>query len=169
MVRGDVHLNHVIAFQTIVFSSRSAHHCILWQHDDAVMTGAHTNLVFRTNHAVRLNATQLALLDDKLLVTVIQFAAQLSHNHLLTSSHVRCTADNLLHHAITFIHCRHVHVVTIWMRFASQHLTDHQSLQTTLDALHLFHCFHFQAHAGERLAHLLSCHVEVNILLQPFV
>ena len=169
VVRRDVHLNHIVALQTVVLSGRRTHHSILWQHDDAVMTRAHTNLILGTDHAVRLDATQLALLDDKLLVAVIQLAAQLSHNHLLTGSHVRCAADNLLHHAVALIHRRHVHVVTIRMRLARQHLTDHQTLQSALDALHLFHSLDLQAHAGERLAHLLSCHVEVNIFLQPFV
>ena len=133
------------------------------------MAGAHTDFVFSANHAVRLDAAQFALLDNKLLVAIVEFAAQLSHNHLLAGSHVGCAADNLLHHAITFIHRGHVHVVTVRMRLTSQHLTDHQSLQATFDALHLFHGFDFQTHAGERLAHLLGCHVEVNVFFQPFV
>ena len=169
MVGRNIDLYHEVALQTEVFGSRSSYHSRFGQHDDAIVAGTHTNLVFSTNHAVRLDASQFALLDDKLLVAVVEFAAQLSHNHFLTSSDIGGTADNLLHHTVAFIHGRHVHVVAVRVRLTGQHLTHNKTLQTTLDALHLFHCFDFQTHAGERLAHLLGCHVEVNVFLQPFI
>ena len=60
------------------------------------MVVADTDFVLSTNHAQRLYTTQLRLLNHELLVAVIEHTAQIGHNHLLASSHIRCTTHNLL-------------------------------------------------------------------------
>ena len=63
--------------------------------DDAVVRGTDANLVLGTNHAQRLDATQLRLLDDKLLVTIIEHTTQICHNDLLSCSYIRSTTHYL--------------------------------------------------------------------------
>ena len=91
------------------------------------------------------------------------------HDDFLPRSHIGRTADDLLHEAVAFIDCRHVHVVTVGMRFAGQHLTYNKPLEAALDGLHLFYCFYLKAHACERLAHFICRQVKVDIFLEPFV
>ena len=94
-VGGDVHLNEPVALQMIVLSGRRAYHGILREDDDAGMVIADTDLILCTDHTVRLDATQLGLLDDKLLVAIIEHTTQVGHDHLLTRSHIGGATDNL--------------------------------------------------------------------------
>ena len=94
-VGGDVHLYQPVALQVIVFSGRSTHLSVLGQHDDTGMVGADANLVLCANHAAALHATQFRLLDNKFLVAVVEHAAQVGNNHLLSRSHVGRATDNL--------------------------------------------------------------------------
>ena len=84
----------------IILGSRLTDGSILRQHDDAVVSGAHTYLVFGTNHTERFHSANLRLLDRKLAVAVVEHAAQVGNDNLLTSSYVRCAADNLLRFAL---------------------------------------------------------------------
>ena len=79
----------------IVFSSRSTHNSILGQYDDTRMTRSHADFILGTDHTVALHATQLTLLDHELLVAIIEHAAQISHDHLLSCGHVRRATNNL--------------------------------------------------------------------------
>ena len=94
-IGSNIHLNEPVAFQMIVFSSRGANDCIFRQHDDTVVRSTHTYLVLCTDHTVRFHATQFRLLDHELLIAIIEHAAEVSHNHFLTSCHVRRTTHNL--------------------------------------------------------------------------
>ena len=96
----DVYLDNPVALQVIILGSRLTDGSVLRQHDDAIMSGAHANLVFGTNHTKRLYAAELRLLDRKLAVAVVEHAAQVGNDNLLTSSYVRCAADNLLRLAL---------------------------------------------------------------------
>ena len=94
-VGGDINLNQPVALQVVVLCSRCAHYSILGQYDNTVVTGTYANLVLGTDHTVALYAAQLALLNHKLLIAIVKHAAQIGHNHLLTSGYVRRTAHNL--------------------------------------------------------------------------
>ena len=60
-------------------------------------------------------------------------------------------------------------MVTIGMYIACKHLAHIQSLEATLDGLHLFQCVNLQTRRGQCVAHLLRSQVEVNVFFQPFV
>ena len=169
VVRSDVNLYYEVALQSVVFCSRSAYYSISREHDDAIMACTDTDFILCTNHAVALYATKFALLDSETLIAVIEFATQLSHNHLLTGSYIWSTAHYLLHHSIAFIHCSDMHVVTIRMRFTSEHFAHYKAFKTTLYRLYFFYSLNFETHAGEGLAHFFSTHVKVNVLFQPFI
>ena len=94
-VGGNVNLNQPVALQVIVLGSGCTHYSVLGQYDDTVVTGTNANFVLGTNHTVALYAAQLALLNHKLLVAIVKYAAQIGHNHLLTGGYVRRTAHNL--------------------------------------------------------------------------
>ena len=127
------------------------------------MACANADFIFCANHTVRFHTTKLALLDDKLLVSIIEFCAESGNNHFLTSCNVWCSTHDLLHMSFAFIHGAHMHVVTIGMRLTSEYLTYYQSFESTLDGLHFFNCVNFQTHAGEGICHFLRCHIEVNV------
>ena len=107
----NVNLNHPVALQMIVFSSRLTNGSVFGQHDNAIMTCAHANLVLGTNHAKALNATQFRLLDYKFLVAIIEHAAQVGNYNLLTCSHIRCTANNLLRFCLAKVNGCYMQVV----------------------------------------------------------
>ena len=94
-VGGDVNLNEPVALQVIILSGGRTYDCILGQNDDAVVTGANTNLVLGTNHTVGFDAAQFRLLDDELLIAVVEHTAQIGYDDLLACSHVGSTTDNL--------------------------------------------------------------------------
>ena len=94
-VSRDVNLYEPVALQVVIFSGWSTHDSILWQNDDTSMRGAHTNLILCTNHSTGVYTAQLGLLDDKLLVAIIEHAAQVGHNDFLTSSNVGRSTDYL--------------------------------------------------------------------------
>ena len=92
----DVYLDEPVALQVVVFCCGGTDNGILRQHDDASMVVANAYLVLGTNHAQRLYAAQLRLLDDKLLVAIVEHTAQVGHDNLLACCHVGSTTDNLL-------------------------------------------------------------------------
>ena len=100
----DVNLDNPIALQVIVLGSRLTNGSVLWQHDNAVVSCAHAYLVFGTNHTKRLYAAKLRLLDSELTVTIIEHAAQVGNNNLLTCSNIRCAANNLLRFALAEVY-----------------------------------------------------------------
>ena len=163
MVGSDVNFYHPVAFQTIILGSWCSHNGIFWQNDDSVMACTNAYFVFCTNHSVRFNATQLALFDDKFLVAVIEFGAESGNNHFLACCNIWSSTYNLFHMIVTFIHCAYMHVVTIWMRFAGENLTNNKSFESTFDGLHFFNSVNFQAHTGKGICHFLCCHVEIDV------
>ena len=94
-VGSDIHLDEPVALQMIVFCSRRTYDSVLRQYDDALVGRTDADLILSTDHTIALHATQLGLLDDELLITIIKHTAEIGHNHLLTSRHVRGTTDNL--------------------------------------------------------------------------
>ena len=56
-VRSDIHFQHVVALYIIIFLGRSSYNRISRKHDNTGMVCSDTDLIFRTDHTVRLNAT----------------------------------------------------------------------------------------------------------------
>ena len=168
-VGGDIHFDYEIALDMVVLGCGDAHGSVFGQHDDAVVVVAHAYLVLCTNHAVALHTAQLALLDGEALVAVVELGAHHGHYHLLSGSHIRCSAHYLDGLALACIHAADVHVVAVGVRLTCEHVCCPQAFQSALDRLHFFHTIHFQAHACECIGHLIGIEGGVNILAQPFV
>ena len=168
-VGGDIHFDYEIALDMVVLGCGDAHGSVFGQHDDAVVVVAHAYLVLCTNHAVALHTAQLALLDGEALVAVVELGAHHGHYHLLSGSHIRCSAHYLDGLALACIHTADVHVVAVGVRLTCEHVCCPQAFQSALDRLHFFHTIHFQAHACECIGHLIGIEGGVNILAQPFV
>ena len=169
-IGGDVDLNQPIAFQVEISSSRHTDGGIFGQHHDTIVSVTHSDLVFRTNHAVTLDTTELRFFDHELLVSVVEFCAERCHDHFLSCRHIMCTADNLSRFiAVSQIYSRHMHVVRIGVYFASQHLSDNKAFQSSTDGLNFFDAIHFESDRSQCVSYFLGCHVEIDILFQPLV
>ena len=168
-VGGDIDLDEPVALETVVFGCGRAYDSVGGQHDDAIVAGADAYLVLSTDHAVGLDATQLALLDDELLVAVVELGAEGGHDDLLAGSHIGRAADNLLNLGGTDIHGADMHVITIGMGLAGEHFAHDQALQTTLDGLYFFHAIHLETTRSKSRCYFLSREVGIDVLTKPFV
>ena len=168
-VGSDINLDEPVALQVIVLSSRLTHRCILWEHDDTVVRCTHANLILSTDHTQALYTAELALLDGKTLVAVVEHAAQVGNDYLLTGSYVRRTADNLLWLALAQVNGCYVEVIAVRMRLACQHFTYVKTFQSTLDRLYFLQSVHFESARGQRIGSLLWCQVEIDVFFKPFV
>ena len=164
----DVNLNHPIALQIVIFGSRCSHHSVIGQHYDSVVAGSHANLVFGTNHSVRLDTTKLCLLDHKLLVSIIEHATQVGHNHLLSGSHIRRSAHNLLGLSLSQVNGGEMKV-GVGNILASEHLAHEQAFQTAFNRLHFLQSVNLQTTRSQGICNLLRGEVEVDILFKPFI
>ncbi len=165
----DINLDEPVALQVIVLSSRLTHRCILREHDDTIVRSTHANLILSTDHAQALYTAELALLDGKTLVAVVEHTAQVGNDNLLTGSHVRRTADNLLWLALAQVNGCYVEVIAVRMRLACQHFTYVKTFQSTLDRLYFLQSVHFESARGQRIGCLLWCQVEIDVFFKPFV
>ena len=129
------------------------------------MTGANTDFILGTDHAIRLHTTQLRLLDGEALIAVVEFGAQCCYYHLLTGSHVGSATYNLHGVSLTEVNRCHVHVVRVGMRFAGEHLTDNDTFEATLDGLYLLHAACLQTYRGERSGYLIGSEGKIDIFL----
>ena len=168
-VGSDVNLDEPVALQVIVLGSRLTNRCILWEHDDTVVRSTHTDFILSADHTQALYTAQLALLDGKTLVAVVEHAAQVGNDYLLTGSHVRRTADNLLWLALAQVNGCYVEVIAVRMRLACQHFTYVKTFQSTLDRLYFLQSVHFESARGQRIGSLLWCQVEIDVFFKPFV
>jgi hypothetical protein len=164
-----VNLDEVIALDMIVLSCRSADLCVCGKNDDSAVVVANANLVFCTKHTATLNATKLATLDGKALIAIIKLGSNDGCNNLLTCSHIRSAADNLNGFAFSHVNCANVHVVAVWMRFASQHFSHIKTFQTAFYGLNFFYAIHLEACASKGIGNLLSTQRSIDIFLKPFV
>ena len=153
----------------VVLGGRLSHGRILGQDNDTVVGVAHTDLVLCADHTERLHAAQLRPLDGEALVSVVEDAAQVGHDHLLALGHIGCATDDLLRSLLAQIHRRDMEVVAIGMGDTRQHFTYRQTLQPTRDGLYFVQSAHFETRGGQCLCHLLRCQVEIDVLFQPFV
>ena len=122
-VGSDVHLNQPVALQMVIFGGRLTHRSVFGQYDDTIVTVAHTDFVFSTNHAEALHATQFGFLDDKFLVAIIEHTSQVCHNHFLSCGHIRSAAYDLRRRFFTKVNGCHMQVVRIRVKLACQHFT----------------------------------------------
>ena len=164
----DIHFDDEIALKLVVFRRRSAHHSIVGQHDDALVRSADANLVLGTNHAVRLVSAQLRPLDLKLLVAVVEHAAHVGHDDLLSGLHVRRSAHDLLRLVLAQIHGRQVQV-RVGNILAGKHLSDIEPAQSAANALNFLNAAHFQTNRGQCGSHFVWRKVEIDVFFQPFV
>ena len=153
----------------VILGSRRSWHCILGQHDNAVVTLANAYLVLGTNHAVRLDAAQLAFLYRETLVAVVELGAQRGNDHLLPCLDIGRAAYDLFGFTLSEVDGADVHVVAVGMGLAGQHLADDDAFQTALDALYFLHAIDLQSYAGQGGSHFLSSQVEIDILAKPFI
>ena len=140
----DVDLNDPVALQVVIVGCGLSHGGVVGEHNDAVVAGAHANLVFGADHAEALDAAQFRFLDDKLLVAVIEHAAQVGHDNLLSCCHVGCSTNDLLRFALAEVYCCDVQVVAVGMHLTGKHLAYIQSLQTAFHGLYFFQCVYFE-------------------------
>ena len=168
-VGSDIHFDDKVALQVVVTRCGQSHLSILGQHDDAVVACSHSDFILGTNHSITLDATQFTLFDGKTLIPIIELAAQGSHHDLLSCRHIGSSAHNLHRFTLSQIDRCHVHVVAVGVRLARKHLTDHDTLETALDALHLFYTIYLQTRTRQCIGHFLRRHVEIDIFAQPFV
>ena len=153
----------------VIFGGRLTHRGVLGQHDDTVVAVAYSYLVFGTNHTERLYTTQLAALDGKFLVAIIEHTAQVGNDYLLAGSHIGGAADDLLGSFLAQVYGGHVQVVRVGMGLAGKHFTHIETLQATTDRLYLFEGAHFETGRGEGCCGFLRSKTEVDILLQPLI
>ena len=144
-VGGDVNLYHPVALKVVIFGGGLAHRSVLGQHDDAVVARAYTYLVFGTYHAEALYAAQFRLLDDKLLVAVVEHAAQVSHDDFLSGSHVGGATHNLLRLTFAEVYGGDVQVVAVRVHLAGEHLAHIESLKAAFHGLYFFQCVNFES------------------------
>ena len=168
-VGSDINLDEPVALQVIVLGSRLTHWSILREHDDTIVSSAHANLILSTDHTQALYTAELALLDGKTLVAVVEHAAQVGNDYLLTGSYVRRTADNLLWLTLAQVNGCYVEVIAVRMRLACQHFTYVKTFQSTLDRLYFLQSVHFESARGQRIGSLLWCQVEIDVFFKPFV
>ena len=133
------------------------------------MVGTDANLVFCADHAARLVAAQLGLLDGDAVVAVIELRADGGNDDLLSGCHVGCSADNLHGVSLTEADRGDVHVVGIGVRLARHHFADDQSFQSAFYGLDFLHAAHFQAYGCQCVGKFLRAEVEVYVLLQPVI
>ena len=107
----DVNLDNPVALQVIIFGCGLAYRCVFGQYYDAVVACANAYFVLGANHAKALNAAQLRLFDNEFLVAVVEHAAQVGNDNLLSGSHVGRTANNLLRLCFAKINGCYVQVV----------------------------------------------------------
>ena len=153
----------------IVFGGRCSYDSVVRQDDDAIVAGADTDFVFRANHAKAVYSTQFAFLYRETFVAVIQHAAQVGHNHLLSGGDIRSPADDLLRFSTAQVNRRHVQVIGIWVRFTGQHLSNVKALEAAFDALNFLQSSDFKSARSQRVGRLLRGEVEVYIFFQPLV
>ena len=144
-VGSNVHLDEPVALQMVVLCGRSTHDSILRQYDDTVMRRTDAYLVLSANHTKRLNATELRLLNDELLVAIVEHTAQVGYYYFQTCCHIGGTTDNLLGFTLAKVYRRHMQMVGVGMYLASQHLANIESLQTSLHTLYFFKSVNFKA------------------------
>ena len=143
-VRSNIYLNERIILYTKILFSRHTHRSIRWQDHDAIMARTHTYLVFCTDHTQWLFATDLAFLDSKFLLAIIEDSTHRSHNDLLTRSHIRCTTYDLQGFCIgSNTSSSDMQVVRIRVIYTSDNLTYDQTLKTTFDGLNFFYFTYF--------------------------
>ena len=168
-VGGDIDFDEPVALKAVVLGSGCAHDSVGGQHDDAAVVGAYANLILGADHAVGLDAAQLALLDDELLVAVVELGAEGGHDDLLAGSHIGRAADNLLHLGGADVHGADVHVVAVGMCFAGEHLAHDKALEASLDGLYFFHAIYFETCRSEGCCDFLRRQGCLDVLTKPFV
>ena len=165
----DVDFNHPVALEMVILGGRHAHDSVVGQHDDAGMVGADTYLILGAYHAEALHAAQLRFLDGEFLVAVIEHAAQVGHNHLLSGGHIGCSADNLLGLALAEVNRRDVEMIAIGMWLTGEHLAHIKAFQPSFDGLHFVQRIHLKTGRRQSVSGFLRREVEVDIFLQPLV
>ena len=147
-VRSDIHFQHVVALYIIILLGRSSYNCISRQYDNTGMVCPDTDLVFRTDHSVRLDAADLRPFDRKDFVTVIEFRTVHSDNHFLACCDIRCATNDLQRCFTAYIYCSNMQVIWIRVFHTGQDFTDNQSFQATFDSLNFFYSPGFQTDRG---------------------
>ena len=165
----DINLDEPVALQMVIFSSRLTYRSIFWEYDDAVVRGTYTNLILSTDHTQALYTAEFALLNGKTLVAIVKYAAQISHDNLLTCSNVRSTTDNLLRFALTQVNGCNMEVIAVRMLLACQYFTNIETFQSALDRLNFFQSVNFESARGQRVRSLLWCQIEIDVFFKPFV
>ena len=94
-VRCDIDFEDIVALDIVVVFCRHPDLRFCREDDNARVVCPYTNLVFGTNHTVRLDATQLRAFDGEALVAVIELRADSGNNYLLSGSDIGCATDNL--------------------------------------------------------------------------
>ena len=94
-VRSDIYLNKRIIFHAKVLFSRHTDRSVCRQNHDTIVARTYANLILCTDHTQRLFATDLAFLDGKLLITIVEHCTHSCYDNFLTSSYVRRTTYDL--------------------------------------------------------------------------
>ena len=103
-VRSDIHFDGRVILHVVILAGGHAYRSVRRQHDDTCVVGSYADLVFGTNHTERVLAAQLAFLNGKTLVAVIEHGADGGDNHFLSRRYVGRTANNLQGLSLADIH-----------------------------------------------------------------
>ena len=165
-VRRDIHLDDVIILQMEILFCGQTHRCIFQQHHDSVMRRADTNLILCANHSQRFLTANLAAFDGEVLIAGIEYCADRSHNHFLSGSHIRRTANDLYR---LFVRRdtsgRDMQMVRVRVLNTCHHFAHYQAFQTAFDCLYFLYCSHLQTDGSEDLRYLFCIVFQGDVTL----
>ena len=166
-VGGQPNLNHVVAVHADEFGEGLARLGGVVQHQDAVMPGPQTQLVFRANHAHGHFTANLAFLDfERFALGGVQRCAHRGDGHLLAFGDVaRATHD--VQNLRTHVHLANAQPVGVGVRGNGSDVAHDHPRETAGNVLHALHTFHLQSGGGQHLRGLLDRNIKRKQLSEP--
>ena len=169
-VRGKADCDKEIILNMIVLACRGADNSILRQLDNTLVASTNAQLILRAEHTQRLNATNLATLNLKALLSTnrIEHSTNGCAHNLKTLTAVSSAADNTERSLSAYIDSSNVEVVRIWMILTSEHLTHNNTLKATTNGLDLLKTLDLKTNVGQQGRYLLCRQIYIGIIFKPF-
>ena len=158
-VGGDFVFDDGLGGQVQILLGRSAHGGVGRKHHYA-------ELVFRADHAERLHAAYLALLD---LEVSWQHGADAGEEHLLAGGHIGSAAHDGKGLGAAVVNLRDVQMVRIGMGLAFQHFRHHHACEAAGNGFRLLQRIHLDTDGCHYVRHLLRRKVALQIIFKPVV
>ena len=166
-VGGEVHLHHPVAFEVEIFSGGGTGlRCALFRDDDdAVVGGAHSDLVLGAYHAERFHTAYFGFLYLERFFSAVESGAHGGYHYSLSCGHVGRAAYYLGRLSVAEVYGGHMQVVTVGVLHTSEHLSDHETLEASFYRFHFLEAVGFKTYGSECLAYLCGRKVEVEVFL----